>query len=262
MPDRVEFVPFLGVNWNHMYDYSYDNIGVKYGAQVNFNMGKQKKWQINVIPSVNYLLTDEGFNDDINGQPRFDSKRSYVALQVGVSYKFKNSKNTHNFELCPYQYTSDDYQKLKDAINNRDKQIETLTMDNSNKDKVIKEKDSEIARLNAREMVTNNIITINSVVGFDIGKSKVSNTQKASLKVLADSVKDKDAKLFVIGYADAKTGSKKRNEVLSQERADNVKKILVEMGVKEENISVIYKGDTEQPFDENDMNRAVIFTSK
>ena len=82
------------------------------------------------------------------------------------------------------------------------------------------------------------------------------------MQTLADAVKNTDTKLTVVGYADAKTGTKARNLKLSQERADNVKNLLVKMGVKPDNINVIAKGDTEQPFSENDINRAVIFITK
>jgi outer membrane protein OmpA-like peptidoglycan-associated protein len=45
-------------------------------------------------------------------------------------------------------------------------------------------------------------------------------------------------------------------------RAEAVKKVLVKYGVKEENITATGMGDTVQPYSDNYMNRAVVFTTK
>ena len=65
--------------------------------QINFNLGEKKAWQFNIIPTMNYIMTDNGFDNFPTRQPRFDVCRSYVNLQIGFTYKFKNSKGTHNF---------------------------------------------------------------------------------------------------------------------------------------------------------------------
>lgn len=261
-PDKVEVVPFVGIGWRHTYDYITNNISVKTGTQVNFNMGSARKWQINIIPTINYILTDNGFTDGPTGQPNFDSQRAYLNCQVGVTYKLMNSNGSHNFTLCPYTYTSVDYEKLKSLLTETNSMV--TKMDKSNKDyeTLLMEKQKEIDNLLARDMVVENVVYVNSAVGFEIGKSKVLNVHHATLQTLADAVKNTDTKLTVVGYADAKTGTKARNLKLSQERADNVKNLLVKMGVKPDNINVIAKGDTEQPFSENDTNRAVIFITK
>ena len=68
----------------------------------------------------------------------------------------------------------------------------------------------------------------------------------------------KDCKVEVVGYADKGTGTPKVNMGYSKERAENVVAALVEAGVDEGIITFSYKGDTEQPFDENDKNRLAI----
>ena len=259
-PDKFEFVPFVGLGWYHTYDVVTNNIASKMGMQVNYNFGKEKHWQINLIPSINYIMTDNGFGK-MTGQPRFDAHRGYLNCQVGVTYKFKNSKKTHNFVLCPYQYTKDDYNRWMKLMETQ----EGLTKDAIDKYNDAKSqlahKQAIIDSLNARQMtVVENVTMVNTVVGFEIGKAKVLPIQEAGLVTLAEAVKNTDTKLNIVGYADAKTGSKARNQKLSEMRAEAVKKLLVKYGVKEENISTVGMGDTVQPYSENNMNRAVVFT--
>lgn len=67
-------------------------------------------------------------------------------------------------------------------------------------------------------------------------------------------------KISITGYADKGTGIPERNLRYSQERADNVKKALIEAGVPESMIITCEGlGDTIQPYPENnDYNRCVI----
>lgn len=261
-PDRVELVPFVGINWYHTYGDVSNNIGAKMGTYLNFNLGKDRKWQINVIPSINYVLTDNGFHDLMNGQPKFDSQRAYLNMQVGLTYKFKNSKKTHNFVLCPYSFTADEYNALKKEIAEYENALNKARDEYNEQAKLVVKQQQEIDYLKARDMNIENIIMANSAIGFEIGKSKILPTHKAALETIAEAVKDTDTKLTIVGYADAKTGNKSRNLKLSEERALAVKNALVILGVNPNNINVDFMGDTVQPFGENDMNRVVVFKTK
>jgi outer membrane protein OmpA-like peptidoglycan-associated protein len=262
-PDRVEVVPFVGIGWHHTYGTVTNNIASKFGSQVNFNMGKEKKWQINVIPSINYIMTDNGFGV-VTGQPRFDVHRATVNMQVGVTYKFKNHTGKHNFvhhhSLCKYKYTQDDYDKWMRIIEKQEGLTKNAIDKYNGLKKQLATKQTEIDKLNAREMTVVENVNVNSAVGFEIGKADIHYTQKAGLLNLVEMVKGSDTKLVVVGYADAKTGSKARNLKLSEMRANAVKKFLVDNGVKEENVTVEFKGDTEQMYSENEVNRVVVLT--
>jgi outer membrane protein OmpA-like peptidoglycan-associated protein len=70
------------------------------------------------------------------------------------------------------------------------------------------------------------------------------------------------AKVQVTGYADAGTGNARINMKYSQNRADAVVKALTEGGISSDRITSEAKGDTVQPFTENDMNRVAICIAK
>ena len=104
------------------------------------------------------------------------------------------------------------------------------------------------------------------VVYYHINVSDVEQAQgiDAAVKEAADLIKtDPDAKIVVTGYADRGTGNAKINERLSKERAEGITAKLVNIhGINPDNITTIWKGDTVQPFSENDKNRCVIITGE
>ena len=71
-----------------------------------------------------------------------------------------------------------------------------------------------------------------------------------------------ETKVSVTSYADAGTGNAKINEMYARQRAENVAKALVEAGIDSARITVDSKGDTVQPFTENDKNRVSIAIAK
>ena len=83
---------------------------------------------------------------------------------------------------------------------------------------------------------------------------------KRQMQKVADFMKrNPNAKVRVVGYADKGTGNPRLNMGYSQKRAENCRQELINgYGCDASRISVDYKGDTVQPFDENDKNRCVI----
>ena len=100
---------------------------------------------------------------------------------------------------------------------------------------------------------------------------KATGTDEA-IKKVADLMKtSEDATFTVTGYADKGTGNARINKMYAKKRADNVTKKLVEEvtdklvkehGVDASRLKTDSKGDTVQPFEENDKNRCVIITGE
>lgn len=72
------------------------------------------------------------------------------------------------------------------------------------------------------------------------------------------------SKVAIVGYADKGTGNARLNEMYARKRAETFKKDLVEKhGCNADNIIIDSKGDTVQPFPEdNDKNRCVIIDAE
>lgn len=98
-------------------------------------------------------------------------------------------------------------------------------------------------------------------VYFLIGSSKIREGEAAKVQQIAQWLKDNpDFTVAVVGYADKETGNAATNLKLSENRAENVKALLVNEGVDADRIVVDWKGDTVQPFFEQERNRVVICT--
>lgn len=92
---------------------------------------------------------------------------------------------------------------------------------------------------------------------FALAKTEPIN--ESVIAKVADFYKTyKNVKVEVTGYADKGTGNPTINMTLSQKRAETVAEALKAAGVPAEVMTVDWKGDTVQPFEENDENRAVI----
>lgn len=107
---------------------------------------------------------------------------------------------------------------------------------------------------------------IEEVIFFQIRESDTNaamGTEKA-IKDVAELMKTSpDAKFTVTGYADKGTGNAKLNKMYAQRRADDVtKKLINEYGLDAARLTSDSKGDTVQPFAENDKNRCVIITGE
>ena len=105
---------------------------------------------------------------------------------------------------------------------------------------------------------------IRIVVTYEIGKVHVSKGQLVQLYNVAKLMeKHPDMKICITSYADAKTGSAKRNQQLSEDRASVIKRIFTEnYNIAEDRICTKAYGASEQAYDENDWNRVSIINIK
>lgn len=99
---------------------------------------------------------------------------------------------------------------------------------------------------------------------FTIATSKIVLIEMQKVKEVADYLKkNPSAKVEVTGYADKGTGNSKINERLGILRAEAVVKALTEnYGIAANRIISSSKGDTEQPYEEDVLNRVTICIAK
>ena len=243
-PERAWEVRAVGgLGWGHDNGCVADNYLVaEAGAEVSYNINE--KWAFNINPTFVWNQAEKGLH----------VKKSEMELSVGFTYKFPK----RGFTKCNVDEITIERDFLNDKVNEMRVLLENKEAEIDTQKKLIAEKDNLIAELNARKMVTNNIV-VPAVIGFEIGKSNVLTTSKGSLVKLAEFLKENEGlNVTVEGYADANTGTVERNQELSELRAKTVKEILVENGISENRITTVGKGASVQPFTENDVNRAVI----
>lgn len=197
------------------------------GLQLGFNLSKH--WDVNLEVTANNL------------SDRYNSKRNATddwqgTGMLGVTYKFGHKKKERQSEepivIVPGEPTE---------------QWATRT------DTIWYEED-----------VTT---TVNSEVkkegNFFFELRRYEKLTPAVLDELLQFIKQHpDCQITVTGYADKGTGTPTINMRYARLRAERVARALKEAGIEESRMTVEAKGDTEQPFAENDKNRVTVVTAK
>lgn len=106
--------------------------------------------------------------------------------------------------------------------------------------------------------------TLRRDIFFTINSTKIVAKEMTKVDDIANFLKaNPNAKVSITGYADKGTGNATINRSLSQRRAAVVVKTLKEKyGISDSRITSDFKGDTEQPFAENNKNRVSICIAK
>ena len=94
---------------------------------------------------------------------------------------------------------------------------------------------------------------------FRIGSAQIRTSEQAKVAALAEYLKaNPSARIEIVGYADAATGSHALNLKLSRQRAAGVAAALEQAGIAADRISAEGRGDTVQPFPGVEQNRVSI----
>ena len=179
-----------------------------------------------------------------NTHDRFNSKTNdandwQFTAMLGVSYRFKKSYQKPAPVLLPV---------IQDVE-------EDNRVDVANTTPVVTE-------VKKKPVVKNE--NLQEEIFYVVCKSDPTVSGTAQMKRVSEFMKKyKDARVKIVGYADKGTGTAKVNAKYARKRAEECKKALVEKyGCDASRIDIDSKGDTVQPFEENDKNRCVIVTGQ
>ena len=98
------------------------------------------------------------------------------------------------------------------------------------------------------EDINSNILQI---IYFDFDKSELSSISKKEIKQFLEKYKNIISNFLIVGHTDTK-GTKEYNYKLSIERANVVKNLLIDLGIKEKNIKILGKGEIDLSIKTND----------
>ena len=100
------------------------------------------------------------------------------------------------------------------------------------------------------DMINNNVSASMNNIFFKTGSSNLESTSLPELKRIAKIIKEKDIRVNIIGHTD-NIGTDANNQILSEERANTIKKILINEGCKDEDVITKGMGKT-MPIASND----------
>lgn len=232
-----------GVGLNYMWDNddAYAHKGLMPLAQKdgtfshNFRLATQFDYNITKNVSINLEIAANSLKD------RFNSKQGnrddwQLTAQVGVAYKF-------GYRKAKAQTTVDDEIDVKP---------ETSNVNTNNAKPVVKEepKPAPVVKDDTKRVE----------IFYAIRESEIVDSEMGKIAEMAAWLKSHpEAKATVTGYADRGTGNPTINKKYAKSRADVVTKTLVKKyGIAASRITTDSKGDTVQPFSENDKNRVTI----
>lgn len=219
-PRTFEVVALYGLGWEHTYGTSnetkfyyngdsehWNRMTSKAGLDFVFNLGAAKAWQIYIEPSITWAFNHERDNN----QPTYNIHNSFVQLNAGVVYKFKNSNGTHNFTIAQLrdQAEIDELNRIINDLRNRKPEVR----------EVVKEVVKEVPV--GKEVRVEDLV----FVTFAQGKSVLTPEAKKAL----DNVKE-GSHVNIVGTASPE-GSKEINDKISQNRANAVAEYLKGRGV-------------------------------
>ena len=205
--------------------------------RLSHNLRAGLRFETNVTKPLGVSLEfDANSMDDRFNSKTNDADDWMISGMIGLTYRF-GYKNTKPRKVVR-QVEDEVWEEVPDTI-------------------MVKEK---------RPVVKEEQKKIEEVIFFQIRESDTNaaeGTEKA-IKDVADLMKtSEDAKFTVTGYADKGTGNYKLNQMYAKRRADDVTaKLINEHGLDASRLTTDSKGDTVQPFEENDKNRCVIITGE
>ena len=153
--------------------------------------------------------------------------------------------------IVPVPFTEAQYNNLQDKVNalekeNKDLKAQIEELKNAKPDTVTVSK--------AGDLVSP------ATLYYEIGSTKLSEREEAHLEFYVKNILEQAPdKVFVLtGSADKGTGTAARNQYLSEQRVNNVKKVLVEKyGIDEDHLIVKAEGATNNRFGSAVLNRVV-----
>lgn len=228
-----------------------DMLTARGGASLNFNVGKEKQWTLSLRPACIF---------DVDGFGREDLiKKSKFELMAGVVYHFKGVSGARHHGIMT-AYDQDYVDNLNSNINDMRKRNAALEEENANAQKQNEELTKALNDCNAsvKELENSCNMSIEPVVAFRQGKDRVDVSQLSNIESIANFMKNNsDVKLDIKGYASPE-GNAEFNQKLSEQRAYNVKDILVnKYEIEADRISAQGMGVGDN-FSKPEMNRAII----
>lgn len=244
----INVLAIFGVGYTHVFKgttvseivnnyYKKQNFIVpKIGLQVNIKISEP----INIFVESDFSVYNDKLDRIVN-KAQYDGN---MRLFGGITYRFKNHDKTRGFN-----YVKSYDQKDIDALNAEINKLKERSLSNieTHIDTVKVESISYVKQL------------AQTAISFRINSAIIEDAQMANIEnIVAYMKENKDVRISITGYADAKTGTSEYNQKLSKERAEAVKNVLLKYGIEPIRLLVKAEGDKKQVYEKNNWNRVAI----
>lgn len=208
-------------------------------AGIMFDFRLSKAWNIGL--DVKGTVVQESFDSHIGGETssNYWTQEGYASAVLALTYKFKQRE----FEVV-YEMDPNEVQQLNDRINAL----------------LIPAPIPVCPECPPAVEVTREKIYL-APVHFPLDVHLVQTKEMYKVELAAKFLTDDASRsLHLEGFADRKTGNRQYNQGISERRVREVRRLLVEKyNIDPSRLTIGWQGDLKQPFDVNDLNRAVLF---
>lgn len=205
------------------------NTAWKVGGMIDYSLSKH--WSVNLEAGTNYVHQKNDAN--------IDNNKWWPYAMAGLTFKFGHRK-AKKMESEPEPVIEQQPVRTVEAT----PVIQTTP---------------EPVPVPVEPTAVTKPVKITENIFFSISKSYIKAEQAAKLEDIVTWANEHPESTFTLtGYADRNTGTHKYNQMIADRRAQAIKKALIEKGIAAERLSVEVKGDSEQPFANNNDNRVVI----
>ena len=253
-PDRVySLVPYLGIGYMYGLDGDWKKPnpdGDMFKSQnqtLTYNVGLINNFKLSnsvaLFVELGWRVMQESFDGSpTSGDYDYDSMFTGTA---GIKFGLGGKQDFTPAELMDYN-----------LINDLNSQINRLRAENEQ----LRQRPESCPECPEVQPTVTEAVYVPNVVFFRINSSTIDRGQQVSVYNTAEYMKANDsAKVNIVAYADRQTGTPEYNFALSERRARAVADALInDHGISSDRISIDWKGDTEQPYAENDWNRVAI----
>ena len=253
------FIPYVGVGYIYGMDKDFKKVNpdgdlFKYQNQsLTWNLGLINDFRLSnnfsIFVELAATVLDGSFGRQYSGIPAGDYDMDILGQALlGVKFGLGGKQDFTNAELMDYN-----------LINDLNSQINRLRAENENLSKR-PEFCPECPEVQPQQAAVESVYVPN-VVFFRLNSATIDRQQQISVYNTAEYLKSNpNATVEIVAYADRQTGTPDYNMKLSERRAKAVADALTsQYQIDSSRISLDWKGDTEQPYAENDWNRVAIF---
>lgn len=251
------FIPYIGVGYIYGLDKDFKKInpGAVFKGQnqsLTWNLGIINDFQLSknfsVFLDLSATTLQSTYGRNYSAQPQGDYELDIIGQAlIGVKFGLGGKQDFTKAELMDYN-----------LINDLNSQINKLRVENEN----LSERPEfcpECPDVLPNVIETN--VYVPNVIFFNINSASIDRQQQISLYNTAEYMgSNLNTTVEIVAYADKETGNSDYNMKLSERRAKAVADALInQYDIDSSRIKINWKGDTEQPFEENDWNRVAIF---
>lgn len=237
-------------------------------AEFGMSLGLNNVFRVCEQVDLNLELKALLLRQEFAGEGQVGMLGVIPSVSAGVTYKFKQrgfqtaaavaaaAVAAANAEVAPYQ---DRIKDLENELANANDRADKLANDLATANNDLEECKKQSKRPKGYGPNGANLESgVSCTVFFPINKANITKKDEINLGYVADEINANPGyKYTVCGYADKETGTAEYNQKLSQKRADNVKKVLVEKyGCNADQIEAVGYGDTVDKYGAKILNRA------